>query len=380
MKIRSLLIPVTLMAASALLFLGGLEVALRLIKHPRTEAKVLCLDAIMGNVYCPNLNEHLDNLYGSTTQVRTNSIGMADREYPLAKPPGTLRIALLGDSLTASLYLPVEQQFKTLWEKALAQKLGQPVEIMNFAIDGTGTWEQLQMFHLRARPFQPDAVILALFWGNDTWGNLASRDRGRANPLKDEYPELNWLMRTRVAHRKTIRWLWNHSAAFQFLDVLKTRIQTRQNYERGMDAAETAGKGTDKAVTAGTAAGKAAEVRYDPGFAWDSEAWALTRELLVKLKSETDAAKSRLIVFQLPMLEQISKPQPLPHQALRAFLAQHGIANTDAFEALSRLTPEQKRALYLLDDVHLTAEGHGVFAEAALPGLEAFLRAGAAKP
>jgi len=91
MKTRSLLAPVLLMAASGLLFLGGLEVALRLINHPRTEAKVLCLDAIMGNVYCPNLDEHLDNLYGSTTRVRTNSIGMADREYPLAKPAGTLR-------------------------------------------------------------------------------------------------------------------------------------------------------------------------------------------------------------------------------------------------------------------------------------------------
>lgn len=379
MMLRRALVPLLLVAASVVLFFAGLEIALRLINHPRTEAKVLCLDAIMGNVYCPNLNERLDNLYGSTIQVRTNSMGMADREYPLEKPAGTLRIALLGDSLTASLYLPVEQQFKTLWEKALSQRLGKPVEIMNFAVDGTGTWEQLQMFHLRARQFQPDAVILAFFWGNDTWGNLASRDRGRANPLKDEYPEAGWLMRTRVAHRKTIRWLWNHSAAFQFLDVLKTRIQTQRSYERGRETPQTSPQTATKASA--EQPDTAAEPRYDPGFAWDSEAWVLTRELMVKLKSETDAARSPLIVFQLPMLEQLNQPRPLPHQALRGFLAQHGIANADAFETLAGLSAQQKRALYLLDDVHLTAEGHRVFAEAVLPQLEQFLRgAGGRQP
>lgn len=370
---RKLLIPFVLVCASVLVFFIGLELALRLINHPRTEAKVLCLDAIMGNVYCPGLDEQLDNLYGSTTRVRTNSIGMADREYALAKPPGTLRIALLGDSLTASLYLPTDQQFKSIWEKALARELGRPVEIMNFAIDGTGTWEQLQMFHLRARQFQPDAVILSFFWGNDVWNNLASRDRGRPNPLKDEYPEAGALRRFQVAHRQTIRWLWNNSAAYQFLDVLKTRIQTRQSVERGLQSA-----GTVAAPGAGAAS---VPVTYDdPAYLWDSDAWKLTRELMLKLKAETDAAGSRLVVFQLPMLDQISRPVPLPYQALRDFLGAHQVANLDAFARLEQLSAPQKRALYLLDDVHLTAEGHKVFAEAALPGLVQFLASDAWRP
>lgn len=368
---RKLLIPLVLVCASVLVFLIGLELALRLINHPRTEAKVLCLDAIMGNVYCPNLDEHLDNLYGSTTRVRTNSIGMADREYARAKPPGTYRIALLGDSLTASLYLPVEQQFKSIWEKALSRELGRPVEIMNFAIDGTGTWEQLQMFHLRARQFQPDAVILAFFWGNDVWNNLAARDRGRPNPLRDEYPESGALRRFQVAHRQTIRWLWNNSAAYQFLDVLKTKIQTRQSVERGLQSAGTA---------AAPDAANAPVTYDDPAYLWDSDAWKLTRELLAKLKAETAAAGAPLVVFQLPMLAQISRPVPLPYQPLREFLAAQQVASVDAFARLEQLSPRQKRALYLLDDVHLTAEGHQVFAEAALPGLAQFLSAAARRP
>ena len=400
MLLRRVAIPLLLIGASVLVFFGGLEIALRLINYPRTEAKILCLDGIMGNVYCPNLNERLDNLYGSTLQVSTNSMGMADREYPLAKPPGTIRVALLGDSLTASLYLPVEQKFKTLWENALTRSLGHPVEILNFAVDGMGTWEALQMFHLRARPFQPDVVILGFFWGNDTWNNLASRDRGRANPLKDEYEQPSWLMRTRVAHRSSIRWMWNNSAAFQFLDILKTRIQTQRSYERAQEAAAK----SESSVTEGTSAGTSAasvsttsastssapaavavspapalpatqpKPHYDPGYAWDSEAWRLTRELMLKLKAETQAAGSALLVFQLPMLAQLRTPRPLPHRELEEFLAANGMGNADAFAALSRLSPQQQRALYLGDDVHLTAEGHRVFAEAALPQLELFIR------
>lgn len=366
---RRIAIPLVLITASVLVFFVGLEAALRLINHPRTEAKVLCLDAIMGNVYCPGLDERLDNLYGSTIQVSTNSLGMADREYPLARPAGTLRVALLGDSLTASLYLPQEQKFKTLWEKALSQKLGRPVEIMNFAVDGMGTWEQLQMFHLRARPFRPDAVILGFFWGNDVWNNLASRERGRANPLKDEYAVPGWVMRLRVAHRAAIRWMWNNSAAFQFLDVLKTRIQTRQNYERAQEAAQPAQAAAD-AKTA-TPVSPAAT---DPAYAWNGEAWQLTRDLLVKLKAETRAAGAGLLVLQLPMLAQLDREHPLPHRELEAFLDKNGIAHAGAFGALGRLSPQQQKALYLGDEVHLTAEGHRLFAEATLPQVEKFLR------
>ena len=370
MPMRRIALPLLLVTASVLVFFAGLEIALRLISYPRTEAKILCLDAIIGNVYCPNLNERLDNLYGSTQQVSTNSLGMADRDYPLAKPAGTLRIALLGDSLTASLYLPQERKFKTLWEQALTRSLGRPVEIMNFAVDGMGTWEQLQMFHLRARQFQPDIVILGFFWGNDTWNNLASRDRGRANPLKDEYAEPGWLMRTRVAHRAGIRWMWNNSAAFQFLDRLKARIQTQQSYERAQEAAKAAPTGNVAAKTEAPTAPS----RNDPAYAWNAEAWQLTRELMLKLKAETQAAGSALLVFQLPMLAQLDKSQPLPYRELREFLAKNGMGNADAFEVLEGLSAQQQRALYLGDDVHLTVEGHKVLAEAVLPQIEQFIR------
>jgi lysophospholipase L1-like esterase len=359
--LRRTAVPLMLVVCSLLTFFLLLEVALRAIHHPRHEARILCFDAIMGNVYCANIEERLDNMYESTLLVKTNSEGMADREYPQLKPERTLRIALFGDSVTASLYTPNAEKFKSIWEQALAQSLGQPVEIMNFAIDGTGTWEQLQMFHLRARKFQPDLVVLAFYWGNDVWNNLASHDKGRANPLKDEYAVPSRLMNVRVVHRKFIRWMWNNSAAYQFLDTLKDKIETILDYKRALAAAPVP-----------AAAGTAAEPQYDPGFAWDSEAWQLTRQLILKLKAETEQGGARLLVFHLPTLDQLELPRPLPYVQFRGFLDQHGIARADAFDALSGLSSQQRKALYISDHWHLSTEGHRFFAAESLPALKAW--------
>ncbi len=368
---RRIAIPLVLMAASVLFFMLVLELGLRAIDYPRREARILCLDAIMGNVYCPNLSERLDNMYDSTLLVTTNSEGMADREYPLAKPPGTIRIALLGDSVTASLYTPQENKFKTLWEKALTQSTGKPVEVMNFGIDGTSTWEQLQMFQLRARRYKPDYVVLAFFWGNDVWNNSTSRDRGRPNPLKDEYAGQSWVRNLQVKHRGSIRWMWNNSAAFQFLDTLKDRAQTNLDYKQAMQSAQT-----PTPVPVAVAAAKPAEAvqAYDPAFFWDSDSWKLTRELILKLRDTTAQSGARLLVFSIPMYDQLILPKPLPYAEFRAFLQQNDIAGADPFDTLPALTREQKRALYIGDAVHLTNEGHRVMAEASLPVIKKFMQ------
>ncbi len=365
--LRRVAVPLFLVLCSVFVFFLLLEAALRAIDLPRREARILCLDAIMGNVYCPNIEERLDNMYDSALLVKTNGEGMADREYSRIKPGNTIRVALLGDSVTASLYTPNAEKFKSIWERSLAQSLGRPVEVMNFAVDGTGTWEQLQMFHLRARNFQPDFVVLAFYWGNDVWNNLASRDKGRANPLKSEYSVPSWLMHTRVAHRKFIRWMWNNSAAYQFLDILKDKIETISDYKRAQQPPQ-------KSAPVPAAVGSAAQVQYDPGFAWDSEAWDLTRQLIVQLKAESEQSGARLLVFRLSTLDQLELPKPLPYAQFRGFLDQHGIAHADAFDALSGLPSQQRKELYISDRWHLSTRGHRFFAEESLPALKQFIQ------
>ena len=364
-RILGLIGPILLVLGSLLFCWFALEIGLRVAGVEHREARLLCLDPIIGNVYCAGVEARLDNLYGSTQLVQINSEGMADREHPRAKPPGTLRIALLGDSVTASLYLPTEAKFGGLWEKALSQRLRRPVEVLNFAVDGSATWDQLQLFHLRARHFQPDLVVLGFFWGNDVWNNEQLRDKRRENPLADEYPEPTAFQRLRIRQRAFARWLWNHSYAYQFLRGLQDRFRTLLAYRESQQRAAQA-------------APAASEPSYDPGFAWSSPGWVLTRQLLVKLKQEADGVQAPLAVLQLPMLPQLQLPKPLPYAELRAFLAAQGIASLDAFDVLQTLDPEQNEKVYMGDRTHLTREGHRLFAEATLGPLESLLKRAAA--
>ena len=363
---RKALLPLAMILASLVLCLLVLEAGLRLAGVPLKEARVLCFDAILGNVFCPGIEALLDNQYESTIPVRINSTGMVDREYPYDKPANTIRIALLGDSVAASLYLAPELKFKALWEKQLSTQLGRPVEVLNFAVDGTGTWEQLQLFHLRARAFQPDYVVLAFFWGNDVWNNDAARGKGGPDPLKDQYPAPDWKQKVRVLHRNANRWLWNHTLAYQFLRTLVERTEAILSYKRSLERAQAQQAAADR---------MASDPVQDPAFAWDSDAWELTRTLILKLNAESRSAGARLAVTGIPSLAQMSSGKPLPYGALDDFLARQGIKAIEVLPSMERLSRQQLEALYIRDRIHLNAEGHRLFAEEAGSQLALWLQA-----
>ena len=50
-----------------------------------------------------------DDTFKKGVHWRTNSLGMRDRAYAVAKPPRTFRIALVGDSIGAGWGVDVEQ-------------------------------------------------------------------------------------------------------------------------------------------------------------------------------------------------------------------------------------------------------------------------------
>ena len=107
--------------------------------------------------------------------VQVNSEGLRDREHTKAKPPNTLRVAVVGDSFTEGIHVPVEQTF---WSK-LERKLGnceavkgkKNVEVINFGVMGYGTAQELVMLRQKVWDYNPDIVVLAFFTGNDIINN-----------------------------------------------------------------------------------------------------------------------------------------------------------------------------------------------------------------
>lgn len=111
--------------------------------------------------------------------VQINQAGMrSGREFPLAKEPGVFRVAVLGDSFAESLQVREEETFALLLERQLAAcvrlaKGERPkrVEVLNFGVQGYGTAQEWLVWRQKAKAYQPDAVLLLLYTGNDLYNN-----------------------------------------------------------------------------------------------------------------------------------------------------------------------------------------------------------------
>lgn len=91
----------------------------------------------------------------------SNALGFRDRDHALARTPGVLRIAVLGDSVAAGLRVArTEDVYPAQLERAL-QALGVSVEVMTFAVSGYNTQQEVETFKAKAAPYQPDLVIVA---------------------------------------------------------------------------------------------------------------------------------------------------------------------------------------------------------------------------
>lgn len=108
-------------------------------------------------------------LVESGIRLHVNRWGMRDRDYPLEKPRGSYRIALLGDSLTMGRGVGDDQTYEARLEAAWNRPGGRPIEILNFSVDGYSDLQQLFMMGDRVGRFAPDCVVLV--------GHVGSRAR-----------------------------------------------------------------------------------------------------------------------------------------------------------------------------------------------------------
>lgn len=97
----------------------------------------------------------------------TNSRGLRGPERPLAKPPGTTRVAVLGDSFVAGFGVPDDDVFTVGLEQRLAQSRRSGVEVINLGRTGSSTIRELDLYTRIGRQYSPDIVVLAYFLGND---------------------------------------------------------------------------------------------------------------------------------------------------------------------------------------------------------------------
>jgi hypothetical protein len=346
---------VALLMAEALLRVSGLA-----MMHARFQ----CFDAVIGKVYC-NSTEGTFSRATYSNHLVINPDGMADREYPVTKPEGTLRVALLGDSFAASEYLPTEETFEGLLERQLSSQLGKPVEILNFGISAIETWNQLQIFHLRAVKYRPDITFLVFFWGNDIRDNIGQLKAGSPNPLLDEY-DASLARRLKEMRKNFNKALWNNSMLYQVVHERYGHLERsfkrrfKPDYLERIDRV-IAGEANGEALMdpgPGTSPMIDTEFTDDDPFFWDSEGWGITRQLILKLKAEAEAAGSRLVLLHFPSEGLVRSSISLPHGNFDDFLEQNDIPYVSLFQDYSALDDEELRKHFIQGDGHWTPYGH----------------------
>jgi len=353
-----------LVVAAVLLVLVCMEVVLRISGIARMSARFTCFDAVLGKVYCATAAGEFDK--GSYhNYLEINSAGMIDREYPQLKPAGTRRIALLGDSFAASEYLQTAEKFEGILERELSRDLGVPVEILNFGISGSETWNQLQLFHRMAASYQPDITLLAFYWGNDVSDNIEQLQNGNPDPRQEDY-EPSWRARVKAVRKGFNKVLWENSLLYQVVHDGTGRVEQlvkrwlRPDYLAEIDRITIDNTLPDEAIVRPLADTDSIE---DDVFFQDSDGWQLTRELILKLNAEVVAAGSRLLVLHFPSEALIRSGISLPDQAFNRFLARHDIPYISLFDDYRQLQPEQLQAHFIPGDGHWTRYGHRYIAE-----------------
>jgi hypothetical protein len=262
-------------------------------------------------------------------QVQVNRYGFRDVDHSIAKPSGTYRIAVLGDSFTEAAQVPAELAF---WSR-LAEELrgcdsfaGRRIEVLNFGVSGYGTAQQLQVLRHHVWQFQPDLVLLAFFSGNDLRNNSPQLESEKVRPffrLQDGALVLDDSFRQhpdyRKAESKWTRWkvaIINGSRILQLVNEWKTR---RTAGARALSGVEGRELGVDELCF------------VEPRTTDWVETWNVTERLITEMSRE---CTSRGVPFWVATVTSGIQVHPLPPERA-AFQDRLGI--TDLFYAERRI-------------------------------------------
>ncbi len=280
--------------------------------------------------------------------VRINHEGLRDREHATTKPPGTLRIAVLGDSYVEALQVPAEDNFHSVMEREIGARLApaeRRAEAINFGVSGYGTAPELLTLRHRVWDYAPDVVVLAVTTANDIRNNSCALENDpdrpyfviRGNDLvldkgflaSREYLPV-WRAVDGAAH-----WLVDHSRILQVVNQAKNVIRSRRAAARQRAAAESAAAADRRSLSPappagnppGPGAGQGAAVPQpelglddmvyrEPADPVWKDAWRVTEGLIETMDNDVRARGALFLVVTLSNGIQVH-----PDPALRAAYA-----------------------------------------------------------
>lgn len=375
MKLRGLVFNLIIFGTSLLVMLVLLEVVTRRLL-PLWPDPISDFDPRLGYSHVPGASGwwvSIINPLEFRTWVTINSHGLRDHEIDLEKPEGITRLLVIGDSVVDALEVPLEATFVKQLENNLRVS-GYPVEVINGGHYGYGTDQELLFYQYKGHEFDPDLVVLAFYPGNDVLDNSSSYTLS-AKPYFELAADGSLALRNvpvpppeaKGGLSDPVSWikglLYDHSRLYRF-----AVYQTKRRFpvlQRNLRRTE---------VEPQTASPRESEPSiYSAKLSQEiEEAWILTQSIMLDLKREVERTGATLVIVVMPDRKQFLLPTDdesinvtVWNDRLAQFCDEHALDCLDLYPVFLEQTYRQDRSpLFYQYDIHPTADGHALIADA----------------
>ena len=258
--------------------------------------------------------------------IRINSDGLRDREHEKTKPPGTIRIALLGDSYAEAFPVPLEDSFWAVMENKLRECgafEGKRIEVINFVVSGYSTAQELITLRERAWEYSPDIVMLAVTTNNDISDNSRALKKTDEAPyfvyrdgklvLDDSFKATRAFRLRQSFPNRLGTWIRDHVRLIQAIN------QAHHGFKIWLAARRADSRPASSAPA--NNAGVADELGVDnliyrePNDQVWNDAWHVTEGLITEMHDEVKAKGAKFLVLTLSNGVQVY-PDPIVQQTL----------------------------------------------------------------
>ncbi|MCB9762901.1 MAG: hypothetical protein H6739_24080 [Alphaproteobacteria bacterium] len=275
-----------------------------------------------------------------------NSLGLRGPEPTIPKPPGVRRLLATGDSSVYGFRVADDAFFVHVAAELLGGEEAK-IEGWNAAIPGYSTWQTLNLLDMRAWALEPDVLIVGNLWSDNNFDSFVDRELLSAYSTWEDGP------RARLHH------LLLPSA---FYRVLKYRV-------RVASGSNAEARKVGWMVGDGTQIGRRRVEVND---------YAANLERMVQEALRRDAA---VLFVMLANEDDMRGPRREPaawslyRQVMKDTAARHGAPIVEVPQ-LFRATQKGKDDLFI-DEMHPTALGHRIIAEAIAEALRPWAETGA---
>lgn len=136
-------------------------------------------------VVYPGLGDEPDRV----VEYAINAGGFRDHPYERARPEGTFRVVVLGDSFTYGTGVDLDATYPKVMERRFAQlEPDCPTQVLNWGVYAYNTRQEVALLRHRVRDWAPDLVLLCLYVNDASGENRGAADGGGGPAVPREPP------------------------------------------------------------------------------------------------------------------------------------------------------------------------------------------------